>query len=140
MPTFHQPEQEVFIHRHCMQQLLHEAINHKQNKCHGLLTGSGNVITNRLSVTNKPLSAITFSQQYNEKEVIIGTYLATKQRHKKAIEDTLKQLTLKSKQTHNTPFYYLILYLDHKGRIDAHLYADPELNNPITLNMREGNS
>jgi len=140
MSTHQQPTHEMFIHRHCMQKLIHEAITHEKNQCHGLLIGIGNVITNSHSVTDKLFPTTISSLANNKKEMLLGAYLVSKQRHGTGIKNIVQSLALKPKNTQEGPYFYLILYLDHKGRVDAQLYADPELNSPITLNMQENNT
>jgi len=120
-----------------MQQLLHEAITREQNHCCGLLMGKGNVVTNSLPVTDKLFPATSLASDDDHKEVILGAYLATDVDGQIDLETIAKMAKIAAQFGHQKAFYYLILYLDHKGRIDAYMYADPELNSPVTLSMRE---
>jgi len=140
MPTTETPTSDVFIHRHCMQYLLHEAISNANNQCYGLLTGSGNIVTNCLPVTKKLISPHSTSLSTEQKHALFGVYLATDSKGS-VNQQTMTTIHAACLQQHqHKPDYYLILYLDHKGRIDARMYSDMQLNSPITLLMQEDNS
>jgi len=117
-----------------MQHLLHEAINQEHNHCYGLLTGSGNIVKSCLPVTKKLQSANTLIPKNS-----LGIYLATD--NNGIIEPEIMLHIHQVWQQHHkqAPCYYLILYLDHKGRIDARMYSDCTFKTAITLNMQEDN-
>ena len=137
MPTNNQPTPEAFIHRHCMQRILHEAINNGANQCFGLLTGSGNLITNNFHVTDKLLEGNTITPKTLQKEIVLGAYLATNKQNTVELQSIIRRHALKPENDLKTSYYYLIIHLDHKGRIDAKMYKNRQLNTPVTLNMQE---
>jgi len=138
MQTDISPNQHVFIQRHCMQQLLHEAINNNQKQCCGWLTGNGNIITNNIHVTDKLFSSNIFTPSLFQKEGILGTYFATDKRGN-ITQNSIMEMNL-AMANNGLPQqqHFLVLYLDHNGRIDALMFADPALQNPVTLIMKEG--
>jgi len=136
--------QEVFIHRHCMQQLLHDAISclsSEQDDCQGLLAGGGNMIKKNLAVTKKPSLSqqayASFCADFADNEAKVGVYFSTRIAYTSSPE-RLNNL-IDAVQTHygHRPDYYLRLELSHKGRADARLFADAECTRSITLNMQE---
>jgi len=140
----HSDTQEVFIRRHCMQQLLHDAISclsSEQDYCQGLLAGGGNMIKKNLTVTKYPLlnqqTCDYFFADSSDNDPMIGIYLSTNAAS--AISpDRLSSLTeLVQKYYGHPPDFYLRLELSHKGRVDARLFADAECTSSITLNMQE---
>jgi len=137
MPTTNTATSEIFIHRHCMQQLLHEAISNGKKPCGGLLTGSGNIVTNCFSVTQKLAMPSCPTSNIKTAGSLCGVYIATD--NNGAVNQTqLTTLQHRCQQLQNkSPDYYLILCLDHKGRIDAFMYSDATCETAITLNMQE---
>ncbi|MDQ6969637.1 MAG: hypothetical protein Q9M16_03920 [Mariprofundus sp.] len=123
-----------------MQQLLHEAITHKPNPCYGLLTGSGNIVKGCLPVTKKIALASTLTTNTGQNPSLLGVYLATDSNGDIDLKLLAKLKAIKPPHQHKTAFYYLILYLDHKGRIDARIYHNEQLNTVITLCMQEDGS
>jgi len=129
--------QQLFIQRHCLQQLLHEAISDEQNPCHGLLSGRGNIITRSMSVTNKVFHTPALVADGVQEGVILGAYVTTDKHGVVDAKAIANMRALSPDYVSCRPYYFLVLYLDHKGRIDARAYADAELQAPITLNMQE---
>jgi len=124
------------IYRHCMQELLHEAINNAATNCVGILTGNGNIITNKQAVTHKGFARLISDHASTPNSSILGAYTAT-DRHGNIHPDSIQNFKTLQQQHPLAPFYYLILHMDHKGRIDAHMYDDIERQQPITLLMQE---
>jgi len=124
-----------------MQQLLHEAIENNQKTCCGILTGSGNIVTDNQSVTPTVFASPDFSPNTtstsSSNSHLMGAYIAT-DKQGSINPDSIKIMhQLHLRQSTESPFYYLILHMDHKGRIDAHMYTDPTLQSPMTLLMCE---
>ncbi len=140
MPTNIQPTPEAFIHRHCMQRILHEAINNGANQCFGLLAGSGNLITNNFHVTEKLLSSNTIAPNSLYKETVLGAYIATDKQNISELKSLINRHALRPENGLHTTYYYLIIHLDHKGRVDAKMYKNMELHTPVTLNMQEASA
>jgi len=137
MPTNTASTQEVFIHRHCMQRMLHEAISNSQKTCHGLLTGGGNIITNNIHVTDKLFPSNDPVAKALQNDAITGHYFTTNKRDNSIHKAIAEMQSLAQYIGQQNPLYYLIIYLDHDGRVDALMYADPALSIPVTLNMKE---
>jgi len=137
MQTDTSPNQHVFIHRHCMQQLIHKAITSNQKQCFGWLTGSGNIITNSIHVTDKLFPCNTSTPTAHQKEVVSGAYFVTDKRNNVAQKKLTEMNLIMVENGLPALQYYLILYLDHNGRIDAHMSADSALQSPVILNMKE---
>ncbi|MDQ6998758.1 MAG: hypothetical protein Q9M17_08585 [Mariprofundus sp.] len=129
--------QEVFIQRHCMQRILHETISSQQKECFGVLIGGGNIITNNIHVTDKVLqNNISVAKTPNNGQAL-GYYLSLSERDSTPLEKCSHTALLLSQAKLQAPFYYLIIYTDHDGRIDVHMYADSALTKPLTLRMKE---
>jgi len=135
LPATHNPA--VFILRHCMQQLLHEAINHVQKNCHGTLLGNGNIVTNNQSVTSTLFRSPDPEALTDAKNHPIGVYLSTNTDGEITPEGIEFMRKAQQQYCQNACFYYLILHVNHKGRIDAYIYTDIELQSSITLVMQE---
>jgi len=138
---------EISIHRHCMQQLLHDAIScsviekEKQDYCQGLLAGGGNMIKKNLDVTgNTRLSqdaSADFFANASDNGPITGVYLSTNATCIFKPDRFRGLIDLVQKHHGQSPDFYLLLELSHKGRVDALLFADAALTTPMTLNMQE---
>ena len=120
-----------------MQRVLHEAISSPQKTCQGLLTGSGNIITNNIHVTDKLFPGNNPAPKAAQNETITGHYFATDKRDTSAHKAITEMQLILQSTGQQSPFYYLIIYMDHDGRVDALMYADPALTIPVTLNMKE---
>jgi len=137
MPTTNTVTSDVFIHRHCMQELLHAAITNTHNPCYGLLSGSGNIVKNYFPVTKKLSPPDTVSASAEHLPLLSGIYLTTDSSGRVSHQMMSKAHSACLQWHQREPDYYLILCLDHKGRIDARMYSDMQLNSPITLRMQE---
>jgi len=137
MPTQNASTQEVFIHRHCVQHLIHEAIASPQKTCTGLLTGGGNIITNNIPVTDKLCYGNDYVAKSLQRDTILGHYFVTNKRDTSVLLAITEMQTMVQSRDQQNPLYYLIIYMDHDGRVDALMYADPALSTPVTLNMKE---
>jgi len=133
----HPPVKEAFIHRHCMQKLLHEAISREKKHCCGLLAGRGNIVTSSISVTDKLFATAVSASDDSREEVILGAYLATDADGQIDLKSLAKMKEVAFQDEHQAVFFCLVLYLGHKGRVDAHMYTDLELNVSVPLNMQE---
>jgi len=117
--------QPLSIHRHCMQQLIHESLVFDQANCQGFLAGSGTLIeSNSRSATAAKTS-------------LIGVYLKTDAQgeadHRQAA--LLQQQFVKA--TGREPSFYLLLECSHKGRTEAWPFADAALTQALDLDMLE---
>ena len=133
MQANNKPDQVVFIHRHCMQQLLHTAIACDADHNFGFLAGSGNVVKNSMIVTEKMLSD---AAELSEPGVL-GVYQCSNHKEKSAcgISAQLKEMFVRVQG--REPDFYMLIELQHKGRVDVHLFADAELRQPLVLEMQE---
>ncbi|ATX80519.1 hypothetical protein Ga0123461_2113 [Mariprofundus aestuarium] len=132
------PEQELFIQRHCMQQLLHEALISDPDSCSGLLAGAGNMIESAIPVTefvNSDTVELTHSDNVGPK--LIGIYLSASQSEQPNPQLISKLSSLYETRTGAAPGCCLVLDLGHLGRIDALLYSDTGLTQPQPLEMLE---
>ncbi len=120
-----------------MQRLLHEAISSPQKTCHGLLAGSGNIITNNIHVTDKLCPGNNPAPKTPQSDTITGLYFATDKRDVSAQNAITEMQFFLQNIKQQDPCYYLIIYMDHDGRVDALMYADSALTIPVTLNMKE---
>jgi len=120
------PTQELSIHRHCIQQLIHESLIFDQSNCHGFLSGSGVLIesSNRTTQPADPSSLMGVYQKTDEHGLVDHKQTAWLQQQF-------------AKTTARQPDFYLILQCGHKGRTDALLFSDIELNHPLELDMLE---
>lgn len=132
------PEQELFIQRHCMQQLLHEALTSDPNSCCGLLAGDGNMIESAIPVTefvNSGTVELTHSDNASLK--LMGIYLSSSQNEQPDPLLISRLSSLYESRTGAAPGCCLVLDLGHLGRIDALLYSDTGLTQPQPLEMLE---
>ena len=132
------PGTEIFIQRHCMQQLLHQALVSDPKPCCGLLAGGANMIESALPVTNFVNSDVdklthgTDSDHHSR-----GIYLSSGPDSPPDVQliDALSRLC--ESQLGGAPDYCLLLDLGHQGRMDALLFSDQALTQPQPLNMLE---
>ncbi len=136
--------QEVFIRRHCMQQLLHDAISclsSEQDTCQGLLAGGGNMIKESLAVTKKTQlnqqACASSLADSADNHAMIGVYLSTNASCACNPERLNKLIELVQNRYGRPPDFYLRLELSHKGRVDARLFTDAAFKKNIALNMQE---
>jgi len=67
----------------------------------------------------------------------LGYYLSLSERDSTLLEKRSHSALLPAQTELQAPLYYLIIYTDHDGRIDVHMYADSALTIPLTLRMKE---
>jgi len=137
MQNNHLPTQQLSIRRHCVQQLLHDAISGGQNYCQGLLAGDGNMIENHLAVTKTSHSGDPSIADFFNLHPFFGIYISTDETCASDFS-RIHHLVEMAQKYHNTPpLCYLLLELSHKGRVDARLFTDAEFKTPIALDLQE---
>ncbi len=137
MQNTYPPLQTLSIQRHCMQELLHDAISGRQPCCQGLLAGGGNMIEKRLAVTETSHNADHSIADFLGPHPFAGIYISTGEACDADSERIRKLTELVQKIHAQPPACYLLLELGHKGRVDARLFADAELSIPIPLDLQE---
>jgi len=127
MPASHPSAQNSSIYRHCMQQLIQQALLMEQTACHGFLAGSGNIIKETVTQTAADINSSTLR----------GIYQCTDQQGH--VDHKLTALLQQqfSQLTNRAPDYYMLLQCSHKGRVDALLFADNDFKQPLELDMQE---
>lgn len=121
---------------------MHDAIaaldssNGKQDCCHGLLSGSGNMLTEVLPVTKKSLQE-EFRAVDLSAASLFGFYIATTSRSAVDLLQVRALAEVVERITGRTPACYMLLELGHKGRVDVTLYADARCSMPIPLQLHE---
>lgn len=131
------PQQEICIRRHCMQALLHDAIDamsREQDCCQGLLAGGGNLIESRTSVTkigHRAPSLTDFCRQQDW----IGIYLLARRQLDMKQMHRLSELV--RRHGNASPVCYLLLESTQKGRVEARLFADQTCTAPLVLTLQE---
>jgi len=136
MQTGPSSRQEIAIHRHCMQALLHaaaDAISDRCNTCQGLLR-TGNAIEKYLPVT-KIESAVSSLAGFCEQKSRLGIYLLV--RHPSDLRRVQQLSELVHLHSGGSPVCYLILESTEKGRLEARLFADEACSAPLTLTLQE---
>ncbi len=126
MQTATAPTQELSIHRHCMQQLIHESLIFDQANCHGFLSGSGVLI-----------ESSSRTAQTTDLSSLMGIYLRTDEQGRVDHKQSALLQQQFANVTARQPDFYLILQCGHKGRTDALLFSDVELSHPLELDMLE---
>ncbi|GAV19992.1 hypothetical protein MMIC_P0953 [Mariprofundus micogutta] len=126
MQSAYLPAQELSIHRHCMQQLIHQSLIFDQENCHGFLIGSGQLIRSN-----------SRTAQSVDPAALLGVYLRSNEQGKiaPARPSSLQQQFIKA--TGREPDCYMVLQCGNKGRTDALLFSDIELSQPLELEMLE---
>jgi len=130
---------EISIQRHCMQQLLHDAIStlsHEQDCCQGLLAGR-NMIEKSLSVTSCAHPDEGRIKRFSTAQPLIGIYLVTDAASQIDHGKVHALVELAKRYDGHAPGCYLLLELGHKGRVDARLFSDAEFTAAIPLNLKE---
>jgi len=135
---------EISIRRHCMQQLLHDAISclsTEQDYCQGLLAGGGNMIKKNLAVTQNSFSGshsgVNFFSRAPDNDAIFGIYFSANGANPVSPERIQGLIDLVLEGYGHPPDCYLLLELGHKGRVDARLFSDAALTVTMPLNMQE---
>ena len=129
----------LLISRHCMQELLRNAVVAENEPFLGLLAGQGNFID--LSVPLRTVGGQPNRAQLEARGVTLmgvfqraGLEGRTDRQQTAFIRDCFEQASGRQ------PGCYLVLELSHAGRLDAQAFADSELTHPITLEMQEDSS
>jgi len=129
---------EIFIQRHCMQKMLHQALISDPKPCFGLLAGGENMIETALPVTNFVNNdGDNLTHPAGNEQSIRAVYLSSSPGHlpDQALISDLSRLC--EARLGAAPDYFLLLDLGQQGRMDALLFSDHSLSQPATLNMLE---
>jgi len=137
---------ELYIHRHVLQAVMHDALagpgflNDKQASCQGLLFGGDNMLMKALPVTQKTYRTGDSAIQIPDHATLFGIYIAASslavvdQAAVRALAGMLERVTA------HAPRCYLLLELGHQGRVDVSLFADAACSQPIPLQLCEDGS
>ncbi|ATX81186.1 hypothetical protein Ga0123462_0311 [Mariprofundus ferrinatatus] len=132
------PGQEIYIQRHCMQNLLHEALISDPKPCSGLLAGGGNMIDTAIPVTNfVNIGNVDMPHPMLAGHPLTGIYLSVHPGQQPDRIQIEKLAKFCESQYGIAPHYCLILDLGQHGRIDATLYSDLALTKTRSLEMLE---
>jgi len=129
----------LLISRHCMQELLRNAVVAESEPFLGLLAGRGNTIDLSIPVRtsgNRPDQA-----QFTAKGMtLMGVFQSADLEGQTDREKTTFIRECFQELSGCQPGCYLVLELGHAGRLDAEAFADAELTHPIVLEMQEDSS
>ena len=123
----------VFIQRHCLQQLIHQAISAAPKRCHGLLTGRGNIIESHEVVTQN----FDPARLSNHSSDALGFYLCGGPDDKVDPHEAQQLHDLFVQTQGKSPAWVLLLETGQKGRVDAQLYTDTQCQTALTLELIE---
>jgi hypothetical protein len=124
-----------------MQELLHHALASPYT--FGLLAGRGNTIEAIFPATESGLvdnhESAGFQQAWSETDplMLMGVYQATDSDGNTNPGQTYQLSSYFEEQSGKAACCYLSLELGTEGRLDALMFADPEHNIPIPLDMQE---
>lgn len=123
------PAHNISIYRHCMQQLIHQALLLEQADCRGFLAGSGHTIQATVAEADRARTIAPSTLQ--------GIYHSTDDQGQSDLEAVALLQRRFTALTGRFPDYYMVLQCAHKGRMDALLFSDRELTRPLELEMQE---
>ncbi len=123
------------VRRHCMQELLHHALALPHT--FGLLAGRGNIIEAIFPVTENMLKGSQLVQPGMGSLTLMGIYQATDSNGNVEPGQLLRLSSYFEKHSEKEVCFHLLLELGTEGRLDALMFADPEHNIPVPLEMQE---
>ena len=132
------------VKRHCMQELLHQALASPHT--FGLLAGQGNIIEAIFPVTENMLTEsgnicksaeLQLLQLEANSLTLMGVYQATDSNGKVNPRQTYQLSNYVEEQRGKATCFHLLLELGTEGRLDALMFADAEHNIPVPLDMQE---
>jgi len=136
-------QKTLSVKRHCMQELLHQALTSPHTI--GLLAGRGSIIEAIFPVTKSMLisesicnsAELQLPQLETNALTLIGIYQATDSDGNINPEQTFQLSSYFEKLSGTVACCYLLLELGTEGRLDALMFSDQKHSIPIPLDMQE---